>query len=207
MSTFLFIISSYSFSSFGLSNFPSFIFFLILSKFPREMKTSLWEWGGMLELWVRRSVLSDVSVCFTTLSSVNEKEEVSSVISSDQPSCPICVSLCRFALSHTHLASLSRFTISSICSLRTSYSTSTYRPVWLRFLSRACSISKPVFCVRVKPRESFRKLPCVIPPHWYQMREPESYKFINTFTADKTAYHLRVSGISRVTMQHFRLKL
>lgn len=65
-------------------------------------------------------------VCFMTLSSVDEREEVSSVIYSDQPSCPICVSLHRFALSHTHLPSLSHFTVSLLRSPCTSSSTSTY---------------------------------------------------------------------------------
>lgn len=50
-----------------------------------------------------------VSVCFMTLSSVDEREEVSSVIYSHRPSCPICVSLHRFVRSHTHLSSLSHF--------------------------------------------------------------------------------------------------
>lgn len=47
--------------------------------------------------------------CFMTLSSTDEREEVSSVIYSHRPSCPICVSHHRFALSHTHLPSLSHF--------------------------------------------------------------------------------------------------
>lgn len=45
-----------------------------------------------------------VSECFMTLSSVDEREEVSSVIYSHRQSCPICVSRHRFALSHTQLA-------------------------------------------------------------------------------------------------------
>jgi len=47
--------------------------------------------------------------CFMTLSSANEREEVSSVINSHRQSCPICVSRHRFALSHTQLPSLSHF--------------------------------------------------------------------------------------------------
>lgn len=40
-------------------------------------------------------------VCFMTLSSVDEREEVSSVIYSDQPSCPICVWASTDLLFHT----------------------------------------------------------------------------------------------------------
>lgn len=67
--------------------------------YPRRSKTSQWEWIGMQE-WC---VCSDVSVCFMTLASLNEREEVSPVIYSDQPPCPICAILHRFALSHTRL--------------------------------------------------------------------------------------------------------
>lgn len=51
-------------------------------------------------------VCLSVSGCFMTLSSVDEREEVSSVIYSRRPSCYICLSLRWVSLSHTHLPSL-----------------------------------------------------------------------------------------------------
>lgn len=96
------------------------------SHLHREMKTSQWEWIGIWEWCVCACLCLSALVCFMTLSSVDEREEVSSVIYSDQPSCPICVSLHRFALSHTHLPSLSHFTVSLLRSPCTSSSTSTY---------------------------------------------------------------------------------
>lgn len=90
-----------------LSQRSSFFFFPFptptFSHFHGEMKTSQWEWIGIWEwcVCVRACLCLSALVCFMTLSSVDEREEVSSVIYSDQPSCPICVWASADLLFHT----------------------------------------------------------------------------------------------------------
>lgn len=109
--TFFLILTPYSFSFLNPTIFPSSLIFCPKSfTFPKEMKTSQWEWSGYeYGNDVCVCVCLRMTVCFMTLSSVDERKEVYSVIYSHRPSCPICVSLHRFAVSHTHLPSLSHF--------------------------------------------------------------------------------------------------
>lgn len=170
---------------------------------PREMKTSQWEGIGMWEscVCVHVCVCSSVSGYFTTLSSVDEREEVSSVIYSHQPTCPICVSLRRFALSHTHLPSLSYF------SLPPSFAHHELPPrpllIWLCVSDNSCCISvypSPLQVLKrqkaLKPAGSVYGL-ILIPNQTDRTQRraaancaSETCKSINTITADKVGFHV-----------------
>lgn len=98
------------------------------SHLHREMKTSQWEWIGIWEwcVCVCVFVFKCVSMLYDTL--VGRWEGGSLLCNLLRPTIlpHLCVSLHRFALSHTHLPSLSHFTVSLLRSPCTSSSTSTY---------------------------------------------------------------------------------
>lgn len=102
---FLIVITPYSFSFLNPAIFSRF--FLYFSQIRSHFQ---WSWshpsGSGSECGNDVFVCLSVSGSFMTLSSVDEREEVSSVIYSRRPSCYICLSLRWVSLSHTHLPSL-----------------------------------------------------------------------------------------------------
>lgn len=150
--------------------------------FPRRSKTSQWEWIGMRE-WC---VCSDVSVCFMTLASLNEREEVFPVIYSDQLSCPICARLHRFALSHSLLPILFTFHILPH-----------FLPLHFLFDLQLTGVLLSVNSHLLDASSSSSIWGIIHVLHsdtsWNQnarKHTSETCKFINRFTADNRGFHL-----------------